>query len=397
MAKQFTTSDDFPIMPPKPVSLTFGSSSSSGAVVDDDVEEDACSICLDPFSNADPAAVTCCKHEYHLHCILEWSRRSKECPICWQSLVLKDPVSQELLVAAQTEMSSRQKCQPTRMPSYSQHYSQHDFELDAADGSDFHEHIMQHIATAMSRDRYVHRSDRRRSPEAGSSQAPFIMPSVNGPNRRHSAYGSSSNISPTSGISSEIDGQHPFFPVSSVGRSDSPDILRLRTLRNQLQHDETQRPKSSELLAFSESIKSRLSSASNRCKDSISKGKQGFREKFLAHNDSVKELSKGVQREMSLAREKLLANNAGLAKMIERLDLKSKRNGNSGQGFRSSEGTTSNMFSKGKGVQEDVVAAAYPLEKHIEAAHDLCLDEPSSVTYSVPSSEGVSRPRRSTK
>ncbi|GMP56537.1 hypothetical protein CsSME_00020979 [Camellia sinensis var. sinensis] len=35
--------------------------------------------------------VTNCRHEYHLHCFLAWSQRSKECPICWQLLVLKDP------------------------------------------------------------------------------------------------------------------------------------------------------------------------------------------------------------------------------------------------------------------------------------------------------------------
>ncbi|XP_057442030.1 uncharacterized protein LOC130733787 [Lotus japonicus] len=41
--------------------------------------------------------VTCCKHEYHMHCILEWSQRSKECPICWQSLALKDPARKSIV------------------------------------------------------------------------------------------------------------------------------------------------------------------------------------------------------------------------------------------------------------------------------------------------------------
>lgn len=79
------------------------SSSSLGAGVEDAFEDDACSICLDPFTPQDPATDTCCKHEYHLQCIVEWSQRSKECPICWQLLVLKDPASQELLAAVETE------------------------------------------------------------------------------------------------------------------------------------------------------------------------------------------------------------------------------------------------------------------------------------------------------
>lgn len=52
-----------------------------------------------------------------------------------------------------------------------------------------------------------------------------------------------------------------------------------------------------------------------RYKESISKGTKGLKEKILARNSSVKELSKGVQREMS-------AGIAGVARIIERLDLK---------------------------------------------------------------------------
>ena len=60
----------------------------------------------------------------------------------------------------------------------------------------------------------------------------------------------------------------------------------------------------------------------NRYKESISKGTRGFKEKLLARNNSVKELSKGVQREMT-------EGIAGVAQMIERLDLTSKRTGSS--------------------------------------------------------------------
>lgn len=58
----------------------------------------------------------------------------------------------------------------------------------------------------------------------------------------------------------------------------------------------------------------------NRYKESLTKSTRGFKEKLLARNATVKELSKGVQREMN-------AGIAGVARMIERLDLSSKRPG----------------------------------------------------------------------
>lgn len=58
--------------------------------------------------------------------------------------------------------------------------------------------------------------------------------------------------------------------------------------------------------------------SSNRYKESISKGTRGLKEKLLARNVTVKELSKGVQREMN-------AGIAGVSRMIERLELASKR------------------------------------------------------------------------
>lgn len=83
-----------------------------------------------------------------------------------------------------------------------------------------------------------------------------------------------------------------------------------------------------------------------RYKESISKGTRGFKEKLLARNNSVKELSKGVQREMN-------AGIAGVARMIERLDLTSKRTGSSIPVPNYTEGTSYFSF-KGKGVEENV-------------------------------------------
>ncbi|XP_076938210.1 protein DETOXIFICATION 55-like [Bidens hawaiensis] len=105
------------------------------------------------------------------------------------------------------------------------------------------------------------------------------------------------------------------------------------------------RPISADMHAFSESVKSKFSAASARYKESISKGTQGLKAKLLAKNSSVKELSKGVQREMS-------AGMAGVARIFERLDPTLKRN---------NDGTNLNFF-KGKNTQNN--SAETPTDCH---------------------------------
>ena len=111
----------------------------------------------------------------------------------------------------------------------------------------------------------------------------------------------------------------------------------------------------------------------SRYKDSISKGTQGFREKLLAQNSSVKELSKGVQREMS-------ASIAGVARLIERLDLKSKRSTHPGK-VLSHGREASDFFSKGKGVLDHILASSQ--ENHVATGLDLDLHENSQATSSI--------------
>lgn len=84
-----------------------------------------------------------------------------------------------------------------------------------------------------------------------------------------------------------------------------------------------------------------------RYKESFSKSTRSFKEKLLARNASVKDLSKEVQCEMS-------EGMAGVARMIERLDVGSKRT-DDGNG-------TSRFHIKGKAVLEDVIART--LDKH---------------------------------
>ncbi|KAL5852646.1 hypothetical protein ACOSQ3_007764 [Xanthoceras sorbifolium] len=323
--------------------------SCSGA--DDDTVEDACSICLEPFSTQDPATVTSCKHEYHLQCILEWAQRSKECPICWQQFVLKDPASQELLAAVGGER--RPKSRNIIPPSSIAHlYLPEDFDYEQAlaywDSLEREERILQHMTGA----RYFHRRERQRASGLDPSQVHVFPSRANDPellvtNTSPSdfSHGSSEGDSPTSHIQSAVDVQpSSSVPGIAVNRDDP---FKPRVLFGKPPPDSPRRPSPSEFLSFSDSIKSKWSTASARYKESISKGTRGLKEKLLSRNNSVKELSREVQREMS-------AGIAGVAKMIERLDLASKRAGASVPSSGCTGGTSSVLF-KGKGVQETAV------------------------------------------
>ncbi|GAB4851126.1 hypothetical protein Ancab_030420 [Ancistrocladus abbreviatus] len=379
--------------------------SSSGLA--DGLSDDACSICLEPFTTQDPAAVTRCKHEFHLQCILEWSQRSKECPNCWQALALKDPTSQELLAAtaAATATATERSLRPGHLAANSSTSSPRYYEYDSEyetypDGSDFDEHIMQHLAAAISRAHYVQERERQRSCEAGPSHGFMFSPHAcasnmqqihpNSPEDCYSAYESSGGSSPTSSISSVMDEQPPSLPIPSVGRFSTIGLQRdgynrSRTISSQSPPGGTQMPRLSEPPAFSESIKSRWSAASARYKDSVTRRTQGLREKFIMRNKAVKELSKGIQREMN-------ATISGLAKLVERLDLKSKRNMSGGQGFCPASGT-SDVFTVGNGVQESVVTKT-PGKHRVEVAQHSELDGLFHVTCSAGSPQEFSHAQR---
>jgi hypothetical protein len=53
--------------------------------VDQEFEEEECSICLQSMSNARPHEVTtmrCCPNRFHVACIEKWAVRGSTCPIC---------------------------------------------------------------------------------------------------------------------------------------------------------------------------------------------------------------------------------------------------------------------------------------------------------------------------
>jgi E3 ubiquitin-protein ligase RHF len=134
--------------------------SSAAAFVEGGVQDacdDACSICLESFSDDDPATVTNCKHEYHLQCILEWSQRSKECPMCWQPLSLKDPDNQDLLAAVANERALRRN--KVHMSSVHQRPPVEEYEFHRFASYGDEECIMQHLAAAMGRTHHFSRRD----------------------------------------------------------------------------------------------------------------------------------------------------------------------------------------------------------------------------------------------
>ncbi|XP_043724324.1 E3 ubiquitin-protein ligase RHF1A-like [Telopea speciosissima] len=322
-------------------------------VADPDACEDVCSICLEPFSSDDPATITNCRHEYHLQCILEWSQRSKECPICWQSLVLKDPASQELLAAVEIERNSRSwhRLSNTHLPPEDYQFS-HD--APYTDDSDFHERIMQHLAADALGRRHFSRRGRRRTSGMDPSQI-FVFASPENESDVQDTYITAStepqnmlspHASPESIQPSAINARAPSSPVSSYVHMSS-DTSDHSVLSRETPPSSPQSSRSSELLSFSESLKSRFTAASAKYKESISRSTRGFREKLLARNNSVKELSREVQREVS-------ASIAGVARIMERLDPISKRAGGSAPPSRSSEGTSSFSY-EGKGVQENPI------------------------------------------
>ncbi|XP_044500434.1 E3 ubiquitin-protein ligase RHF1A-like [Mangifera indica] len=342
-------------------------SASSSAAVDDSFE-DACSICLEPFSTANPATVTSCKHEYHLQCILEWSQRSKECPICWQLFVLQDPASQELLAAVESERCPKSRNITSSVPS--PFHQEFDFGLDPTytDYPEIEERVMQHLATA----RYFRRRELQRAAGLDHSQVLVFTSAANAPGMLSSnttspdsSCSSSEGDTATSSIQSAASIQHSSFLSGAAVTRDGP--FRPRVIFRKPQPDSPRGSNPTEILSLSDSIKSKWSAASARYKESISKSTRGLKERLLARNNSVKELSKEVQREMS-------AGIAGVAKMIERLDLASKRTGNSVPTSGCTVGTSSVLF-KGKGVQESAIN-----KKSGEVSPDNGSDVPPPVT-----------------
>lgn len=324
--------------------------SSAAAFVEGGVQDacdDACSICLEAFTDNDPATVTSCKHEYHLQCILEWSQRSKECPMCWRILSLKDPASQELLAAVEQERNIRLSRSSNSHMFARNSLDEIEFHHVPAytDDSDFEERLMQHLAAAaMGRGHFSRRESlRHRSSGQGHPQflvfsthspppaSPNNAESENGTVPANTAVDSATPVTPLVRDGQLEHGPLPSTPVQMGSRTNRNANVAGRPFDNRSetfpqrnapgQHspENQQRGRPSEFQSFSESLKSRFSAVSSRYKESISKSTRGFREKLFARNNAVAELGREVQREVT-------AGIAGVTRIMERLDPSGKNN-----------------------------------------------------------------------
>lgn len=321
---------------------------SAAAFVEGGIQEacdDACSICLEAFCESDPSTVTGCKHEFHLQCILEWCQRSSQCPMCCQSISLKDPSSQELLDAIEQEKSIRMN--PPRNTTIFHHPTLGDFELQhlpvSATDAELEERIIQHLAAAaaMGRARHIARREGQRGRSSAQGRPHFLVFSTH-PNAPPVASVSSSQThrgegepvppvtvaGPTSLITVGEDStqlvSQPSSQADQVSEASGSSVLAA-THNGTSSNNQRSPPQSSpagqdragpsEFQSFSESLKSRLNAMSMRYKESITKSTRGWKERLFSRNNNMADL--GSQDRMD--------NNAGIAtvtRMMEHLETR---------------------------------------------------------------------------
>ncbi|XP_019153885.1 PREDICTED: E3 ubiquitin-protein ligase RHF2A-like isoform X3 [Ipomoea nil] len=259
-----------------------------------DACDDACSICLEIFSESDPSTVTHCKHEFHLQCILEWCQRSSNCPMCWQQISLKDPESQELLEAVEHER--RLKLNPTRSAAIIRHPTLGDIELPhlpvGLSDTELEERIIQHLAAAaMERAHRNSRRERSRSrPSSDERSQRFVFSTQPSASRR---------VRPVS--ASQV-------PVGAVSESslnnETPQVSSLNSSVNS-SHTVSSSPASIPMLNNSQGI-----SVDSRYRESFNKTKRGWRERLFSRSTSFSDIGSEVRREV----------NAGIASIMECLE-----------------------------------------------------------------------------
>ncbi|XP_038972304.1 E3 ubiquitin-protein ligase RHF2A-like isoform X3 [Phoenix dactylifera] len=290
--------------------------SSAAAFVEGGIQDacdDACSICLEAFCDSDPSAATGCKHEFHLQCILEWCQRSSQCPMCWQSISLKDPTSQELLEAVEQERGIR--VNRSRHATIFHHPMLGDFELQhlpvGADDAELEERIIQHLNAAAA-------MGPSSGPSIGSVSASSAHRWENEPAPAITAAIPSIPLAATEVESIHQDevstgqaDQVTTLPSgNSVAAANSPRIFAGQSMP--VSQD---RAGPSDFHSFSESLKSRLSAVSMRYKESITKSTRGWKERLFTRSTSIADLGSEVRREVN-------AGIATVSRMIERLETR---------------------------------------------------------------------------
>ncbi|KAL8505209.1 hypothetical protein ACS0TY_016432 [Phlomoides rotata] len=345
--------------------------SSAAAFVEGGIQEscdDACSICLEGFSDSDPSTVTSCKHDFHLQCILEWCQRSSNCPMCWQNISLKDPArflsnlsfilvssislflisvvikfmlyyncSQELLEAVERERSFR--FTPSRNSTIFRHPTLGDFELQhlpvGVDSAELEDRIIQHLAAAaaMGRTHRVARREGSRSRSSAHARPQYVVFSAHSPESSTGAGGgetepasaTENNLSIPPASVNNIGTQHMPASVqsnhisassfrSSVPPTSSRGLLNdNRNYMNQSSSPSQDRAGPSEFQSFPDTWKSRFSSMSMKYKESIAKSTKELKEKLFSRSSSMADIGSEVRREVN-------AGIATVSRMMERLE-----------------------------------------------------------------------------
>ncbi|KAL4578560.1 hypothetical protein LXL04_014684 [Taraxacum kok-saghyz] len=270
-----------------------------------DACDDACSICLEAFSENDPPTVTGCKHEFHLQCILEWCQRSSQCPMCWQSISLKDATSQELLDAIEQERSIANN--PAVNATIFHHPTFGDFELQhlpvSASDAELEERIIQHLAAAaaMGRARHMARREGHRGrtsahththtrPRYLGFSAQPTRPTTSDDVDVHTTSNPNPNPNPNPN-STPLNTVHE-EPVASSSLPASPLVSTIVPARPHESPSTAERsgnqdrPGPSESHSFSD-FKTKVNAISLRYKDTITKTTKGWKERLFSRNNSV--------------------------------------------------------------------------------------------------------------
>ncbi|KAH9796078.1 RING-type domain-containing protein [Citrus sinensis] len=310
-----------------------------------DACDDACSICLEPFSDSDPSTVTSfdfhvrffrvvilrdlgnfslllqltsCRHEFHLQCVLE---------------------CQELLEAVEQERSA--SVNPSRNTTIFHHPALGDFELQGlpvgATDAELEERIIQHLAAAaaMGRARHIGRRESQRNRSSAQARPQFFVfsthpntstadPVSSSPTQREgeptptvtvptpsspAAAGEESPEQSTQLLSASASGS------SALASSQHESTLNNRRSPNQPSPNSQDRAGPSDFQSFSESLKSRFNAVSMRYKESISKSTRGWKERFFSRYNTTSDLGSEVRRE----------DDAGIKRvsgMMERLETR---------------------------------------------------------------------------
>ncbi|KAL6636788.1 hypothetical protein ACP70R_024360 [Stipagrostis hirtigluma subsp. patula] len=311
--------------------------SSAAAFVEGGVQDacdDACSICLDAFCDSNPSTMTSCKHEYHLQCILECV--PEKLPVshvlaAYQHERSYEYCSQELLEAVEQEKNMQ--ANRSRSTSVFRHPALGDFEIPVgADDAELEERIMQHLAVAAAM-RRSQRHHRRHHSGPGANNRPHILvlspDEITRDGSMHTSSGQEEDYEQSPAAVSArplatlvqqertargLEGATNSFlhcSADSTGRSNN------RSFESQSTPVDQDSAGPSDLQSFSDTLRSRLQSASMKYKDSITKSTRGWRDKWFSRSNtiSVSDIGSEVRREVN-------AGIAAVSRMMERLETK---------------------------------------------------------------------------